>query len=138
MKKIIKIICTIAVIIAFSISIIRIFQIYFSVYFYYTYAIWCEDAEAEYIKSKTGVDARHSVVVCKMSWNRESEEISIIKHFSSIFEKKIDVSNVSYEYIKENNEKGKVVIVITAPYIAFCLFGIIIYFKILLPKFTEN
>ena len=73
-----------------------------------------------------------------MGKNRESEEISIIKHFSSIFEKKIDVSNVSYEYIKENNEKGKVVIVITAPYIAFCLFGIIIYFKILLPKFTEN
>ena len=138
MKKIIKIICTIAVIIAFSISIIRIFQIYFSVYFYYAYAIWCEGAEAEYIKSKTGVDARNSVVVCKMSWNRENEEISIIKHFSSIFEKKIDVSNVSYEYIKENNEKGKVVIVITAPYIAFCLFGMIIYFKTLLPKLTKN
>lgn len=132
---------TIIVIITFSISIVRIFQNFFTIYFYYDYAIWCGKEDIKYIKLNSGIDAKFCIAVCKVSWNREKSESSIIKGFPSAFRKERYIEHGNYaisEYIKDNNAKGEVIFKSSIPYIIVCILDIVALYTLLLPKYNNE
>ena len=130
----------IILIIIISISIVRVCQIFFTMYFYYDYSIWFDKEDKSYIESYSNIKSNFNIVVCKMSWGMEKiEELSAMKGYPSIFTKKININNSALqEYIKENSNPGEVVIKCSIPYILICIVSIIIFHRILLPKFTEE
>ena len=140
MSKALTIICIGILILIFSVSLIRIIQSFFTIYFYYDYVIWCGKEEKEYIKNKIGVSSNFSMACSKLTFRRENQSVTLISGFPSIFakEKVIEqgIDNAS-EYIKERNNKFDAMIKCCLPYIVVCTVINIIYYKKLLPILTE-
>lgn len=141
MNKILKVLSIAIIAIILSFSIVRIGQIVFTLGLYYDYAILCNSKDAEYIKSKSGMNTKYNIVVCKGSWDRENFQASVLKNFPSIFQKKIDIQKGNYsvcEYVHENMNNKVVMLICCMPYIILSIAALVILNKVVIPRYTEE
>lgn len=140
-KKSKNIIWTFTIIVIIAISIVRIFQIFFTLGIYYDYAIWCKSEDAQYIKSISGINTKFQILVCKVSFHRDKFQSSVMKRFPTIFGEKIEIENGNNsvsEYVHENANNKEAILICSIPYIVLSLLALVIYYKILLPRLTKE
>ncbi len=138
-NKIIAILLLGILIVILGISIVRIVQSFFTIYFYYDYVIWCGKEEKEYIKKEEGfINIKSNIATFRSSYN-DGEIVSLLNGFPSIFTKETIIGGYEIsEYIKERSNKFEAMIKCSLPYIVVCIVIYIIYYKKLLPILTEE
>lgn len=134
MKKV-YIIWTAIFAILLSICIVRIGQIFFTIYLYYDYAIWCDKEDKDYIKSHSYINSNFNIAVADINWNTATEEAAVMSGYPSVFTKKINIkSSVVTHYVRENNNQSEVFWKCSFPYIMLSVALIILFYKKILPK----
>ena len=140
-NKIIAILLVGILIAILGISIVRIFQSFFTIYIYFDYVIWCGNKEENYISYRVDNNFGFSLACCKLTFRREYQSITLISGFPSIFSKEQIIEEDDYgvsEYIKERDNKLKAMIICCLPYMILIIISTFIYKKKLLPVLTEN
>ncbi len=140
MSKFKKILYTGICIIIITISIVRIGELFFSVYLGlgYNYAIWCGKEEKEYIKSHSNINSDFSIAVANINWNINEEKSAVIRGYPTIFAKVIDTDSSLTMYIRENNNPSEVFIKCSLPYIIGFVVAMLVFRKKLLPAFNDD
>lgn len=139
MNKIFVIICIVLMVIIFSISLIRIVQSFFIIYFYYDYVVWCGKEEKEKIMEKAGIVNMESNIVTYRNSYKGGEVVSILIDFPTVFTKEIEIAgNDVSEYIKEKDNKFVAMAMCCLPYIIVSVGTYIVYYKKVLPILTEE
>lgn len=139
MNKIFAIICVILMVIIFSISLIRIVQSFFTIYFYYDYVVWCGKEEKQEIKNELGVNSNFSIACSQLTFRCENQSVTLMSGFPSIFSKEVISEKGIYsvsEYIKEKDNKFVAMLMCCLPYIVVSVGIYIVYYKKVLPILT--
>lgn len=139
LNKLFAIICVVLMVIIFSISLIRIVQSFFIIYFYYDYVVWCGKEEKEKIMEKAGIVNMESNIVTYRNSYKGGEVVSILRDFPTVFTKEIEIAgNDVSEYIKEKDNKFVAMAMCCLPYIIVSVGTYIVYYKKVLPILTEE
>lgn len=134
-----KIVWTIIITILLSICIIRICQTFFTIYFYYDYATWCDKEDKDYIKSHSEINSKFNIAVCNINWNTATEKSEVMTGYPSIFNKNISTNSSAVAlYIRDNNNQGEVFLKCSFPYIIVSVLLIMLFVIKSLPVLNNK
>lgn len=131
MKKFFIILCIILSIIILALCIEKFFYNSIILVFKYDYFMWCDSEERNYIKEKYGITENYNIIACKVSWNREEQNVYKIKELPYGIGQRAELPSALSDYVRENNNLGEVIIKSVLPYTIIGIVCIALIIKML-------